>query len=177
MSRLFIALPIPDAITDRVLPLQSGLSGAKFSPRENLHITLRFIGDAPHDLIDQLVLALAQIEESSFELSLCGADFFGSLKPHSLHLKVAQSLALVRLNEKCEDVCRGLGLEPETRNFIPHLTLAYLKNAELAEVEGYKAIHTQFKSPFWRADSFRLYSSKLGNGPSQYETLAEFSLN
>ncbi|MEK7661754.1 MAG: RNA 2',3'-cyclic phosphodiesterase [Pseudomonadota bacterium] len=176
MSRLFIALPIPDEIAAQVAPLQFGLAGAKFSPRENLHITLRFIGKASESLAGDLARQLAQDAQNSFDLSLAGADFFGSEKPHSLHLKIAQNSNLFELNEKCEAVCRNLGLEPEVRGFAPHLTLAYLKGADLAEVERYKKQHAQFKSPIWRADCFRLYSSKLGNGPSEYEILAEFSL-
>lgn len=176
MARLFIALPIPDEIAVLVAPLQFGLAGAKFSPLENLHITLRFIGETPQKFAEDLAKALGQLRLSSFELSLLGVDFFGGEKPHSLHLKLVGCAELVTLNEKCEDLCRHLGLEPETRKFIPHLTLAYLKDADITEVESHKAQHGQFKSPKWRANCFRLYSSKLGNGPSKYEVLAEFPL-
>lgn len=176
MSRLFIALPIPDDVAAQVSPLQSGLSGAKYSPRENLHITLRFIGNASDKMTEDLVAALKRIGENSFDLSLLGADFFGGDRPHSLHLKLEENPALLALNEKCEVICRELGLEAETRKFIPHLTLAYLKNADLEEVKEYKMRHSHFNSQKWRVDCYRLYSSKLGNGPSQYEILAEFSL-
>jgi|APTNR8051073442_1049403.scaffolds.fasta_scaffold02908_10 2'-5' RNA ligase len=176
MSRLFIALPIPDEIAAIVLPLQTGILGARFSPRANLHITLRFIGTVAPDMSRDLKKALAQIVQSPIELSLEGTEVFGGEKPHSLHLKLAHSAALFALREKCEMVCRNLGLEPDLREYVPHLTLAYLKEIDDVEMAGYKASHMEFKSPKWQAENFNLYSSTVGNGPSKYELMAKFSL-
>ncbi|MBK8544651.1 MAG: hypothetical protein IPL62_14550 [Caulobacteraceae bacterium] len=52
--RLFAALSIPDHIAERLLPLMKGVGGAKWRPRENLHLTLRFFGELTEPVAEYL---------------------------------------------------------------------------------------------------------------------------
>lgn len=175
--RLFIGIEIPEYIAIELFPLQCGLDGAKFSPRENLHITLRFIGDLDEDKITDLDTELAKIHQAPFDISLKSVDFFGKDKPNSIHALVVNNNELSLLAQRCENACRKLGHEPETRKYMPHITLAYTKRTVmLKNVLEWKARNSLFKSDSFTIDRFYLYSSHMGKNGSHYRIEAEYPL-
>lgn len=178
MLRLFVALPLPDAIADTVVRAQSGFDGAKWSPRENLHVTLRFIGDVDERQAEDIDVALGEIRMAGFELALAGAGFFGHDQPHAMWLGVAQNDKLIALQKACERACRKAGLEASSRAYTPHATVCYLpRHQPLAPVIAYQQRHALFSTPTWVADRFYLYSSRTqGAGPSRYTIEAEYPL-
>lgn len=177
MKRIFIALPIPEKISAGLLPLQTGIDGARFSPLENFHITLRFIGDMQENDIADLDEELGKIEFPQFEISLSGIGFFGGEKPHSIHALVNQTRQINSLHEKVDNICDKLGFAKDHKKYIPHVTLAYMKlNSPLPPVLEYQSNHALFKSKTWITDRFFLYSSTIGNGPSFYNIEAEYPL-
>ena len=177
MKRLFIGIKIPEEVSATLLPLQSGVREARFSPKDNFHITLRFIGDLYLQDAEDLAQRLIDIKQSPFYLKLNGVGFFGHEQPRSIHASLCESENLFALARKCESVCRKLGHEPEARKYTPHVTLAYLgKNALLANVIEWQARNNLYKSQEWQVDRFYLLSSYMGNGPSYYEIEAEYEL-
>lgn len=177
MKRLFIGIKIPEPIGASLLPLQSGVREARYSPKENFHITLRFIGDLDFQEAKELAQRLFDIKHAPFYLQLRGVGFFGHEKPHSIHANLVENENLFALAKKCESACRKLGHEPESRKYTPHVTLAYLaRNAELRNVLEWQARNNLYKSEEWQVDRFYLFSSYMGNGPSYYEIEAEYEL-
>lgn len=178
MLRLFVALPIPEEVVEQILPVQRGLKGAKWSPRENLHITLRFIGDVDAHQGQAIDALLADIHLPPFEISLQGSGYFGGRTPHAAWLGVAENPALLALQKKCERVCRQSGLAPDPRSYTPHVTVCYLPRHQLLEaVAQYQFEHSCFVSDVWLADRFYLYSSQThGPGPSRFTIEAEYPL-
>lgn len=175
--RLFLGIDIPDEIAVTLIPMQCGLDKARFSPRDNFHITLRFIGDLVVNDTTELDAMVEKIKLKPFELKLKSVDFFGKEKPHSIHTLVENSEELNILAGRCENACRKLGHEPETRKYTPHVTLAYLgAYVNLRDVLEWKARHTTYKSKPFMVDRFYLYSSHMGNGPSYYNIEAEYPL-
>ena len=171
MIRLFAALPVPDDIAETLLRRQQGLPRAKWSPRDNLHVTLRFFGEVDEATADELDLQLSRIQTGPFDLALDGVGAFGEgEKTRSIHARVAQPNAeLERLAAKCETSARRVGLKTEARVFRPHLTLAYLRGSPTDRLTAWLAGHNLLKSPPWRADHFCLYSSWSGPDGSQYQ--------
>jgi RNA 2',3'-cyclic 3'-phosphodiesterase len=177
MRRVFIALPIPEKIALGLLPLQTGLDNARYSPHENFHITLRFLGDLSEDIIEDLDNEIAQIEIAQFTLSLSGIGFFGGENPHSIHAIVNECPELLKLHSKIDAICNKMNIAKDHKKYTPHVTLAYMKNgADLLDVINYQTRHSLFKSKKWVADSFKLYASHLGKGASVYEDLAQYPL-
>ncbi len=176
MKRIFIGLPIPQKIAYTLLPLQIGLEGARFSPIENFHITLRFIGDLSEEIISELDQELAEIDFNKFQLSLAQIGYFGGEKPHSVHAIVDENYELNILHEKCDIICKKMGFEKDHKKYIPHVTLAYLKNTPISSIMEFQARNNLFKSKKWIADRFYLYSSIMGKGPSHYNIEAEYPL-
>jgi RNA 2',3'-cyclic 3'-phosphodiesterase len=177
--RLFAALDMPDDIAERLLALMKGVPGAKWRPRENLHLTLRFFGELPEPVADDIDAALSEIAEvnAPFELQLKSAGSFGGADPHALWVGARENAALTKLAKDCEKAARRAGLKPEPHKFTPHVTLAYLANAPLDYVIGFEKRLGLFETPPFRVERFGLYSSQIRkSAPSQYRLEADYPL-
>jgi 2'-5' RNA ligase len=178
--RLFAALDLPDDIAALLLVLMKGVPGAKWRPRENLHLTLRFFGEVTEPTADEIDFELGQIAEMTgpFDLKLKGAGAFGGAEPHTLWVGVEESAALRKLAADCERAARRVGLKPEPRKFTPHVTLAYLSNTELARVHEFASRLGLFETPPFRVEAFALYSSFVRKAaPSLYRLEADYALH
>jgi 2'-5' RNA ligase len=177
MIRLFAALALPPEIVGGLVRRQSGVENARWRSPESLHITLRFFGEVRQDVARDLDAELATIDVPPFEIVLEGAGSFGDGRDiHAIWAGVEESPMLRRLADACETAARRAGLKPEKRNYKPHVTLAYLKQADPAEVAGWIQGHNLLKSPPIEVDRFGLYSSTLGGEGAHYRLEAEYPL-
>lgn len=177
--RLFAALSLPDDIVERLVALQRDMPGANWRPRENLHLTLRFFGEVTEPIAAEIDTELQQVAESTapFSLVLKGAGAFGGADPHALYVGVGESAALRKLAADCERAARRCGLKPESRKFTPHVTLAYLNNAELARVHRFESAMGLYQTPEFAVERFELFSSwTRKSAPSLYRVEADYPL-
>jgi 2'-5' RNA ligase len=177
--RLFAALNMPDDIAARLTPLQRGVAGAKWRPRENLHLTLRFFGEVTEPVADDIDAALDEVAGANapFDLQLKGAGSFGGADPHALWIGAGDNPALSKLAADCERAARCAGLKPEPRKFAPHVTLAYLNGAVLDQVQAFEARCGLFETPSFQIGHLSLYASfTRRDAPSLYRLEAEYPL-
>ncbi len=167
MIRLFTALEIPDEIAERLTGLQRGIEGARWIERESFHITLRFMGDVPENIADDIDHELSQIPFKPFELSLEGVGAFGGAEPHAVYASVKPNETLSILQGRHESAMRRVGLKPEPRKFTPHVTLARLRHVDPGEVYHFIAANNLFATPAFEVTGFTLFSarSSVGGGP------------
>lgn len=177
MFRLFVAIEIPDPVKAQLAGLQNGLPGARWRPDEVLHLTLAFIGDTDRHGFEDAVDALAGIDAPAFSLTLADVGYFGDRKPRAVWAGVKREDALLHLQDKVEAALRRYGFELERRKFTPHVTLAYLKRANVMEVKTYCAVNGGFTSPSFAVKEFSLFSSQMGGDFSHYEIEARYSLS
>jgi len=177
MIRLFAALGLPPEIAAGLIRRQTGVDGARWRPPESLHVTLRFFGDLREDVAHDLDGELGQIVGEPFELELAGVGAFGEGRDiHAIWAGVAENRALARLAKACETAARRAGLKAETRNYRPHVTMAYLRHADPTEVAEWVQANNLLKSPPIAIDRFGLYSSHQTKDGSQYRLEAEYAL-
>ncbi|HEU4987748.1 MAG TPA: RNA 2',3'-cyclic phosphodiesterase [Rhizobiaceae bacterium] len=167
MPRLFTALEIPRDAALSLSLLRGGLPGARWIDVENYHLTLRFIGDVEGHVADEIANALDRVRRPSFQLTLSGVGAFGQKKPHAVWAAVAASPDLNALQAEIERICQRLGLPADPRKFIPHVTLARLRNSSPADVANYLSARGNFSAAPFRVGRFVLMSSKdsVGGGP------------
>jgi 2'-5' RNA ligase len=167
MPRLFTALEIPRDAALSLSLLRGGLPGARWIDVENYHITLRFAGDVDAPVADELVNALDRIDRAPFQLTLSGIGSFGSKKPHSVWAGIEPSAELMALQGEINRICQRIGLPPDPRKFMPHVTIARLRNARLDDVVHYLASHGNFRALPFKASRFVVMSSRdsVGGGP------------
>lgn len=178
--RLFACLDLPPDIAEQLVRLQRWVAGASWRPQENLHITLRFFGDVPEPVADDLDAALDAVGQgmAPFTVQLKGADWFGKDEPHTLFVGVGANPDLLRLASACERAARSVGLKPEARKYHPHVTLAYLKGAApLDRVHAFCRRLALYESRPFTVQGFYLWSSQLRTGgPSMYREEAVYPL-
>lgn len=177
MIRLFAALAVPPEIGRGLMTRQTGIEGARWRPLEALHVTLRFFGEVREDVARDLDSALMDVRGRPFEIVLEGAGAFGEgADVNAVWAGVAENAELRRLAEACETAARRAGLKPEKRRYRPHVTLAYLRRPDPAEVGAWVQANNLLRSPPIEVDRFGLYSSTLGGEGSHYRLEAEYPL-
>jgi 2'-5' RNA ligase len=176
MIRLFVALPLPSTVVQSLLALQSGVPGARWSTREQLHLTLRFIGDVDERDANSVDEALACISAPRFALELKGVGSFGGKNPRALLAGVAPNDALIHLQRKIESAVQRLGFPAEERKYTPHVTLARLRAAPAGRVMDYLADHALYASGPFEVREFALFSSRLTPNGSIYVAEREYAL-
>lgn len=175
--RLFVALPIPPAIEDDLWPLQDGVPGATWTAPDEHHLTLRFLGEVADARVAALAAALDKLRLHGFTLQLAGVGFFPPRgHPTTLWAGVAERAPLDHLHAKIDLACGQLGLGRDSRQFMPHVTLARLHDSPPHRVAAWLSAHAPMRSAAWIADRFCLYRSRPRAAGADYETLETFAL-
>ncbi len=177
--RLFAALALPDHVAAHLVALMKGVPGAKWRPRENLHLTLRFFDELAEPVAEDLDSAIEEATRAipQFELRLKGVGSFGGVDPRALWVGAAEDERLNRLAAACEKAARRVKLKPEPHKFTPHVTIAYLSGAPFDRVTSFEQRLALFEAPPFRIESFGLYSSVTRkSAPSLYRLEAEYPL-
>lgn len=179
MIRLFTALSIPDDIAETLERRQSGLPGAKWRTRDQLHLTLAFYGEMEARRADDLAAELNRAARGGpFEINLRGVGAFGDAhRSHSLWAGVEANERLSVLAGRCRAAGERAGVVMEKRDYRPHVTLAYLKPQTNPDRVGAWIIgHNLLHSPPFRVDRFGLWSSVLTHDGSRYQLEQEYLL-
>ena len=175
--RLFIALSLPDGVIARLAILCSGIPGANWVAPENMHITLRFIGEVDEPTAEEINYVLSQLDEEAFSLEIGGLDIFGrGSHPHALWVAVKPSPKLLHLQSKIESTLVRAGLPPEGRKFTPHVTLARLHRPDVGRVQSFIEGNNLFHAGPFGVSQFTLFESRTGNGGPVYVPLADYPL-
>ena len=176
MIRLFVAIALPDSVADGLVMLQGGIPGARWSTREQLHLTLRFIGEVDGRDAAAIDDALAAIRSPRFSLELKGVGEFGGRNPRALWAGVRNEEPVVHLQRKIESAVQRAGIPAEERKFSPHITLARLRGAPPDRVITFLSAHALYQSGPFEVTGFILYSSTLTPNGSLYRPERSYSL-
>ncbi len=176
MTRLFVAISLPDDVAEPLQWIERGIPGARWQTREQLHLTLRFIGEVDGRQADNVDDALSGIAAPSFQLRLKDVGQFGGRKSHSVWVGIEANAALLHLQRKIESALQRAGFAPDERKFTPHITLARLKGAHPGRVMDWLADHALFSSVTFSVNAFILFSSMLTSDGSVYRAEKAYRL-
>jgi 2'-5' RNA ligase len=175
--RLFVGIGFDEDLTARIGALQQGLPGARWVERDNLHLTLRFIGEVDEDLAEEIHHGLAGLAEPPFTLTLAGLGLFGDRhQARTLWLGVERSEPLSRLAARVDSVVVQAGGQPEPRRFNPHVTLARLKDTPSGRIQDFLAATGRFHEEHVAVERFTLFRSTLGRQGAHYDALEHYPL-
>jgi 2'-5' RNA ligase len=162
-DRLFIAVTLPPALRETLVALAQPLHGVNWTCPEQLHLTLRFLGDVPTAQIEPMVARLATVHVAPFVLPLEGVGAFPPNRPpRVLWAGIGRGHPrLFQLRQRLDDALLASGLALDVRTFHPHVTLA--RCTEDAEAAAGQWLHAQraFAGPAFRVEAFDLYASEL----------------
>jgi 2'-5' RNA ligase len=175
--RLFVALTLPEALRGQLAALAGGIPGARWTPPDNYHLTLRFIGEVQSWQAQEIDDALAALRTKPFTLSVAG---IGTLERDgrimAVWAKVERNDRLMHLQQKIETALQRAGLPPERRRFAPHITLGRVDQAPETRVVAWVHAHSLFRAEPVEMDHFTLYSSRLGKDFSVYTPEVDYAL-
>ena len=176
MHRLFVALRPPAPIRAALLDMMGGVENARWQDEAQLHLTLRYIGEVPPALANDVAEELGRVAVQPFPLTMRGVGHFERKGvPHSLWAGIAPSEPLKVLQGRVERACRRAGCAPESRKFAPHITLARL-NRSAGPVGGWLQAYGGHAGEPWLADHMILYESHLSPHGSDYQPVVRFPL-
>lgn len=174
--RVFIAVDFSDNVRQRLAEMIKSLRQtdirASWVKTENLHITMKFIGDVDEGSVPDLCLILDRIgtKERCFQVNLRGAGFFPRRgQPRILYTATDQQQRFLKLITQLDRELRPIGFYPE-KDFVPHITLARIKGARnLSRL--YEALEKERLTASFRCSGLSLYRSFLLPSGVRYELL------
>jgi RNA 2',3'-cyclic 3'-phosphodiesterase len=173
---LFVAISLPDTVAHSLSVLQAGVPGARWQTREQMHLTLRFIGEVDGRDATAVDDALSIVDAPRFAVALKGVGEFGGRTPHALWAGVRDKEPVAFLQRKIETALQRAGLPPEPRKYLPHVTLARLKGTPKGRVMDFLTDHALYGSEPFDVASFILYSSLLTPNGSLYRAEKAYRL-
>ncbi len=178
--RAFVAIDLPERARDELETLQDALTVGRLVPRENLHLTLTFLGEQSDEAIEDAHRVLSTIRATAFDLRLADVGSFGKRSPQVIFAGVPKCDDLVELERRVTRTLRTAGLDFQKRRFRPHVTIARLPKLlspfELAQVRDWLAASAPFRGSPFEVTSFHLYRSILTPRGALHEDLASYRL-
>ena len=175
--RLFVALDLPWELKQTLAALAINLNGARWVPAPNLHLTLRFIGEANRLQAEEIDHALSALRARGFHLTLAGAGWFEKAgRANTLYISVERNEALLHLQTKIETALRRAGLIAERRRFTPHVTLARMDQPVSPRLIEFVQARNLFRAPSFLVEQVTLFSSHLGGEVPDYTAEIDYPL-
>jgi 2'-5' RNA ligase len=192
--RIFVGLDIDDEIRERIArfiaEMRALAPDVRWVAPESLHVTLKFIGEKPDNVVKQVQDSLSSISATGFDLSFRGCGFFPTAKSARVFwVGIDAGTGLAKLASQVEDALVGIGIPKEARAFSPHLTLARAGSGAPRRRKDDKSNMlfaklqqklTESPAPEFgtmSAREFFLYRSQLSSQGSRYTKIASFALH
>lgn len=172
--RLFVGIPLDhiarEALADVTTTLMRRLPGLRWSSPGSWHITLQFLGNVSDLTASAISMHLANIRGPAIPLRIGKLGFFD--RAGILYADIDLSAELTDLNQRVVSEMSSLGFRPETRPYMPHITLARTRGRTIpVRLLGQCRLGAQFV-----ADQFILYESFTGPQGARYVELKSYPL-
>jgi RNA 2',3'-cyclic 3'-phosphodiesterase len=176
LHRLFVALRPPAATRALLTGLMGGVPGARWQDDAQLHCTLRFVGEVDRHQAEDVAAALGNVRSDALQLSLGPAGIFDRKgRVDTLWVGVQPRDAVAALHGRVDAALRRVGIAPDDRAFVPHITVARFARGETPGPEVASAIMPPAGHHF-EVRHFELFESHLGSEGPIYETVARYPL-
>ena len=177
MRRLFVAIRPPRPIREILLGAMGGIGGARWQDDDQLHLTLRFIGKVDRHVADDVHAALGAVYQPRFDVALSGVGAFEKRgMVDAVWAGVVPAEPLKELHKKVDAALTRVGIAPDTRAFVPHITLARLKVSS-GTIGSFLEQAGDLASPAFTVDAFALFESDLTNERAVYTVLERYPLD
>jgi RNA 2',3'-cyclic 3'-phosphodiesterase len=177
MHRLFVAIRPPEHIRDLLIDAMDDSPDFRWQDEDQLHLTLRFVGEVERPVAEDLAVALGRISSERLQLRIAGTGRFEQRNSGALWAGVEPKAPVAALAAKVDRACQSAGLEPERRAFHPHITLARWKGRRTREVHDFLERKRGLSSEPFTAGEFILFESRLSKHGAHYEPVTAYPLS
>ncbi len=177
MIRLFIAIDIPETIRKEVQGMGRSIPNARPVPGDQLHLTLKFIGEVEGSKFLDIQEILEKITQPKFSLCLKGVDTFPPRgTPRILWAGVEPVKSAIALRNSIERELAAINIPREKKKYTPHLTLARLRNSPIPALQQFLAGNAFLQTSVFPIETFNLYSSQLSQKGAIHTLKSSYSL-
>ncbi|MFC7537850.1 RNA 2',3'-cyclic phosphodiesterase [Sphingomonas sp. GCM10030256] len=174
MHRLFVALRPPAHIRDLLIDAMDDSPELRWVGDDQLHLTLRFIGEVERPLAEEIAAALQRVRSEPFSLAIHGVGRFDRRNGGALWAGVEPKAPVSALAAKVDRACVAAGLEPERRAFHPHVTLARYTRQSARAADSFAERHRGLTSEAWEVEELIFYESHLSRHGPHYDVVARY---
>ncbi len=177
--RLFIAASLPVSVIEMILTeiynLQKTVNGVTWVQSDALHCTIKFLGEVcDYSLIDKALTAVT-FTQSDALLSDSFQVFCRGDRASAIILPFRDPGALIRIYTSVENVLSNIGIVPESRTFIPHVTVGrFKKSVSCDEARSYLSSAAIPYSPHIPTGTIHLVRSTLLPTGPKYDILCSY---
>jgi len=177
-QRLFIALTPPAPVRSAVAELRTPSRNVRWTPTEQLHVTLRFLGEVTLELSEILIDRLETISVDPFVLPIEGVGSFPQKGlPRVLWVGIGSGHPrLHQLRKQVDDTLLAVGADADLRTFHPHITVGRCNEKATPAVNAWVRTHREFAGPVFLVETFDLYASELHPTGAVHRLLVSFPL-
>ncbi len=179
--RLFLAVDLPDQVRHELAVVQNALKpltdSARWVSPDSIHITLKFLGEVPEKLVDEIDTALAGLSWIPFTVTVHGVGFFPGNRSPRVFWAGMEAPTMQGLAEELDSRMERLGFDKEKRAFRPHITLARARDTRIdSALVTAASQYEEHAFGSFTADRVFLFKSTLKSSGSVYEKLKEYLL-
>ena len=162
-KRLFVAIDLPDSTRQLLAGLDPHIRGVRWTDSVQMHLTLAFFGDVPHDADLALRGKLSAIQFGAFFLPVRGVGTFSAKgAPKIIWIGVGNAHPhLFQIHKRVQESALAAGLEPDLRPWHPHITIARCRDVSAQSLRKFLNSNAELDAGMIRVEAFHLYSSKL----------------
>ena len=177
-ERLFLALPLPEAVRSTLAAAAEPLPGVNWTRPEQLHLTLRFVGNLEPRQADAMREHLRAVRVAPFLLPIEGLGAFPPNRPPNvLWIGVGTGHPrLFQLRQRIDDAVLAAGVPLDVRTFHPHVTLARVTADGAKPIAHWMHARREFAAPPFRVEAFELFASELRPGGAVHTLKERFPL-
>jgi RNA 2',3'-cyclic 3'-phosphodiesterase len=173
MIRLFVALELPPAMRDALLAAMGGVAGARWQRDDQLHLTLRFIGEVDRHRAADIAAALDRVRIEPMAMALAAPGSFERRgRIDTLWVGVNPGEPVAALARRVNQALQRVGIPPETRAFVPHITVARLGRIA-GSIAAFPAL--PLPSATHAFDGFALWESRLHRDGADYRIVERYT--
>ncbi|MBU0858316.1 MAG: RNA 2',3'-cyclic phosphodiesterase [Alphaproteobacteria bacterium] len=171
LIRLFVGLPLPHDGAVKMSQAARGVAGLQAVAADDLHITLRYLGDVERTRLDAVDDALARVRKKPFTVGVAGCGVFEQAEEDILYARIESVRQVTDLCALVTDRLGALDFDFGPRPFVPHITLGRARPASWSP-KSLKIIDKSMRYS-WVAEAFMLYES---GGAGRYRVRAVYPL-
>ncbi|SHK28979.1 2'-5' RNA ligase [Rubritalea squalenifaciens DSM 18772] len=178
-ERLFLAIQLPESIRHDLSRLREEISGCRWVPAKNLHLTLRFLGDCDHNKRARLSDALQSVRARELKLGLNKLGVFSKRGALSVLWLGAEQVdeSLVDLKVAIDEALFQVGFDKDHWPYKAHVTLARLRNVKRGDIEAYIRSNSGAVKESFPVRFFSLMRSLFSEGAVRYEEVCRYPLD
>src|SRR5215468_4851054 len=179
--RLFFAVDLPDQVRHELSVVQNALKpltdSARWVSTDSIHITLKFLGEVPEKVLDDIDTALAGLSWKPFTVTVHGVGFFPGNRSPRVFWAGMEAPTMQNLAEELDSRMERSGFEKEKRAFRPHITLARARDSRIdSSLVTAATAYAEHNFGSFTVDRIFLFKSILRPTGALYERLKEYLL-